>query len=115
MWAARLALLLALTAPLLLWLVRRPGRPRWNGGVLAALGLALLVTVSLTGHAVSGDLVPLAFVTDVVHLGGVSVWLGGLTVMVAAPFSSGSAWARPPRGAMTTLTRPAQSDSRSPL
>jgi copper transport protein len=81
-WAARLALLLALGA--LLWLVRRPREARWNGGVLAALGLALLVTVSLTGHAVSGDLVPLAFVTDVVHLGGVSVWLGGLTVMVAA-------------------------------
>jgi copper transport protein len=42
------------------------------------------VTVSLTGHAVSGDHVPLAFVADVVHLSGVSVWLGGLAVLVFA-------------------------------
>ena len=61
-------------------------------------GVALLVTVSLTGHAVSGDLVPLAFVADVVHLSGVSVWLGGLAVLVfavlwptRAPAASGSA------------------------
>jgi copper transport protein len=47
-------------------------------------GIALLVTVSLTGHAVSGDLVPLAFVADVVHLSGVSVWFGGLVVLVLA-------------------------------
>ena len=47
-------------------------------------GLALLVTVTLTGHAVSGDLVPLAVVTDLVHLAGVSVWLGGLALLVAA-------------------------------
>ena len=47
-------------------------------------GLALFVTVSLTGHAVSGDHVPLAFVADVVHLSGVSVWLGGLAVLVFA-------------------------------
>lgn len=47
-------------------------------------GLALFVTVSLTGHAVSGDYVPVAFVADVVHLSGVSVWLGGLAVLVFA-------------------------------
>ncbi|MDD9371904.1 MAG: CopD family protein, partial [Acidimicrobiales bacterium] len=47
-------------------------------------GLALFVTVSLTGHAVSGDHVALAFVADVVHLSGVSVWLGGLAVLVFA-------------------------------
>jgi copper transport protein len=52
--------------------------------VAAVGGVALLVTVSLTGHAVSGDLVPLAFVADVVHLSGVSVWLGGLAVLVFA-------------------------------
>jgi copper transport protein len=48
------------------------------------LGLALLVTVSVTGHASSGDWVPLAFAVDLVHLGGVSVWLGGLAVLAAA-------------------------------
>jgi copper transport protein len=47
------------------------------------LAVALLLTVSVAGHAASGDLVPLAIVTDLVHLGGVSVWLGGLAVLVA--------------------------------
>jgi copper transport protein len=78
-WVARLVVL-AVAAVVLPRL--RPGRHARSAAV--AGGLALLVTVSLTGHAVSGDLVPLAFVTDVVHLSGVSVWLGGLTVIVLA-------------------------------
>ena len=52
--------------------------------VSAAGGLALLATITFTGHAVSGDLVALAVVADLVHLSGVSVWLGGLVVLVAA-------------------------------
>lgn len=47
----------------------------------AAVGVALLATVSAAGHAASGRLVPLALVTDVVHLGGIGVWLGGLTLL----------------------------------
>jgi copper transport protein len=61
----------------------------------AAAAVALLATVSLTGHAVSGDLVPLAFVVDVVHLAGVSVWLGGLTVLVLALLTGAPAVAEP--------------------
>jgi copper transport protein len=80
-WIARL-LLLAVAA----WLL--PRLRRWDAtvgrAVAVAGGLALLVTVTVTGHAVSGDHVALAFVTDVVHLSGVSVWLGGLVVLVAA-------------------------------
>jgi copper transport protein len=63
----------------------REGGANPAGRVAVALGgFALLVTVSVTGHAVAGDLVVLAFVTDVVHLAGVSVWLGGLAVLAAA-------------------------------
>jgi copper transport protein len=96
-WLARLLLL---AAAAIVWprlsrgLAGRSGRDvaRW---VTVVGGLALLVTVSLTGHAVSGDLVPLAFLADVVHLSGVSVWLGGLAVLVF-----GVLWAaRPGAGA----------------
>jgi copper transport protein len=49
--------------------------------VAALLGLALLVTVSYAGHASSGRWVPLAMVADVVHLAGVSAWVGGLVLL----------------------------------
>jgi copper transport protein len=75
-WLAR-ALLLAVIA-----VVARSKRA--DRRVLSGLGAALLVTISLTGHAVSGDLVPLAFVTDLAHLGAVSVWLGGLVVLIGS-------------------------------
>ena len=47
----------------------------------ALVGLALLVTVSYAGHASSGRWVPVAMVADVVHLAGVSAWLGGLALL----------------------------------
>ena len=50
-------------------------------GVLV-LGLALLATISLAGHAGSGDLVVLAMVTDLVHLLSVCFWLGGLVLLL---------------------------------
>ena len=80
-WVVRL-ILLALAA----YVVPRLGRFGATAAraVVVAGGLALLATVTLTGHAVSGDLVPLAVVTDLVHLAGVSVWLGGLALLVAA-------------------------------
>jgi copper transport protein len=46
------------------------------------LSLALLATVSFAGHAAAGDLVPLALLTDVLHLAAVSLWLGGLTLLI---------------------------------
>jgi copper transport protein len=52
--------------------------------VAALLGLALLATVSLAGHAGTGRLVPLALVLDVVHLAAISFWLGGLVFLVTA-------------------------------
>lgn len=50
---------------------------------LAVVGVALLVTPGLGGHASSGRLVPFALATDVVHLGAAALWLGGLTVLLA--------------------------------
>ncbi len=72
-WVVRL-ILLAVAAVVLPRLARLGGRAARTVAVVG--GLALLTTVTLTGHAVSGDLVPLAVVTDIVHLAGVSVWLG---------------------------------------
>jgi copper transport protein len=56
-----------------------------RAALLAAggLGLALLATISLAGHAGTGDLVALALPTDLVHLAGVSLWLGGLAMLLA--------------------------------
>jgi copper transport protein len=75
-WLARALLLVVIAV-----VARSKRADRW---VLSGLGAALLVTISLTGHAVSGDLVPLAFVTDLAHLGAVSVWLGGLAVLIGS-------------------------------
>ena len=101
-WGIRLLVLAALAV---LYLVARPRtrlrtRPEGAGGdglaapaparfgdeatfLAAVLGLGVLVTVSAAGHAAAGDMVPLAMVTDVVHLIGVCVWLGGLAVLAA--------------------------------
>ena len=75
-WLARLVILVVLAV------VARARRP--DPWLVSGLGVAILVTVSLTGHAVSGRLVPLAFTVDVIHLAAVSVWLGGLTLLVGA-------------------------------
>jgi copper transport protein len=80
-WVVRL-LLLAAAAVVLPRLARLGATTRRAVSVVG--GVALLATVTLTGHAVSGDLVPLAVLADLVHLAGVSVWLGGLVVLVAA-------------------------------
>jgi copper transport protein len=62
--------------------LRRP--TRLVTATAAALGLALLVTVSLAGHAATGSLVPVALPFDVVHVGAAAVWLGGLSMLVLA-------------------------------
>jgi len=75
-WMVRLVLLGAV------WLLARARKlDRWSA---AALGFALIVTVSLTGHASSGNHVPLAFVVDMVHLSGATIWLGGLVMLAGA-------------------------------
>jgi len=84
-WLIRLALLAAV-AVLGRRLLRQGKGPRTETLLPAVVGggLALLATITFTGHAVSGDLVGLAVVTDLVHLSAVSVWLGGLVLLLGA-------------------------------
>jgi copper transport protein len=86
-WLLRLVLLV-LAVPLLRLLVnRRPvveyPLPRWWRPAAVVVGVGLLLTPGLSGHAGTGDLVPLALIADVAHVGGVSLWLGGLVVLLA--------------------------------
>ncbi len=81
----RLALLVAAGGFLLAQRHRAEGTAspsRLQRGVLAVVGVALLVTPGLGGHASTGRLVPFAMATDVVHLGAAALWLGGLTVLL---------------------------------
>jgi copper transport protein len=85
-WLLRLVLLV-IALPLLRLLVnRRPvveyPLPRWWRPVAALVGVGLVLTPGLSGHAGSGDLVPFALTADAIHIGAVSLWLGGLAVLV---------------------------------
>jgi copper transport protein len=86
-WLLRLVLLLAAIPLLRLLVNRRPvveyPLPRWWRPAAVAVGVGLLLTPGLSGHASSGRLVPLALLSDPIHLGAVSLWLGGLVVLVA--------------------------------
>ena len=63
----------------------RPGaNPRWTRVTLPPLLAGVLVTMSLAGHAGTGAAAPVGLTADVLHLGAVSVWLGGLGVLVRA-------------------------------
>lgn len=81
-WAARLVLL-GLMALVLVALGRRQALPAPLVAAGGALGIGLLVTPGLAGHAATEDLVPLAMAADVVHLAAVSLWLGGLALLTA--------------------------------
>jgi copper transport protein len=76
-------LLLVATAPVLWALTRaRTGAPpRWLVATAAVLGVGLLVTPGLAGHATTGPAIPAGFALDVVHLGSAGLWLGGLVLL----------------------------------
>ena len=82
----RLALLVAFV-PVILGLrgrIDRPGtRWRWLIPLGAALGIALLFTPGLAGHAATGSDVGLGLSLDVFHLLAAAVWLGGLALLAA--------------------------------
>ncbi len=48
----------------------------------AGLGVLLLAVVAAGGHATTGRFTTMAFVATVVHLGAMSIWLGGLAAIV---------------------------------
>jgi copper transport protein len=75
-------LLIAFVTTAVLLDARRLGRTQ--GIVLAGLAVALVATFPFTGHAVAGDLRALALVSDLIHVSAMSVWLGGLAMLVAA-------------------------------
>lgn len=60
--------------------VRSPG---WRVGA-AAVGLGLLRTAGMAGHNAEGTHPAWGQVADVVHLLGVSLWIGGLTMLLVA-------------------------------
>ncbi len=60
---------------------RGPGRWRWILPVGAILGLALVSTVSLAGHAPAGVAPAWGLTLDVFHLVAASVWSGGLVLL----------------------------------
>ncbi|MFC4499988.1 MULTISPECIES: copper resistance protein CopC [Streptomyces] len=55
--------------------------PGWRVGALA-VGLGLLRTTGMTGHNAEGTHPGWGEVADLVHLLGVSLWLGGLTLLL---------------------------------
>ncbi len=79
-WLIRLLLLAA--APILLLALRRVlRRPAVTTG-LAVFGVAVLAAVAAGGHAVTGIAIPVGFVATVIHLGAVSIWVGGLFTLL---------------------------------
>lgn len=87
--------LLVLVLPLLRVLLARRDRdqhdasapaslPSWWPPVAALVALGLVFTPGLAGHASTGRWVPLALPADALHVGAVSVWLGGLVVLALA-------------------------------
>ncbi|SCL19633.1 copper transport protein [Micromonospora nigra] len=69
--------LLCLAGALLPAAVAR-GAGRGRAGALAAVGVAVLATWPLAGHPVAAPLPPVSITLGVIHLAGVTVWLGGL-------------------------------------
>jgi copper transport protein len=98
--------LLVLALGLLRKLLARPGAtpdttphrplPRWWSAAGALVGLGLVLTPGLAGHASTGRQVPLALVADVVHVAGVALWVGSLPLL---------AFALLPRADISTLRR----------
>jgi copper transport protein len=87
-WIARLVVVVLFSA-----LIALRSRLAVRGGVVvvAALGLGVLAVTAAGGHAVSGDDVALGFASTLVHLGAMSIWFGGLAVVLVAP-AGGRSW-----------------------
>jgi copper transport protein len=85
-WFARLVVIVLFST-----LIPLRSRLAIRGGIVvaAALGLGLLGVVAAGGHAISGDDVVIGFLATIVHLAAMSVWLGGLAVVLIVPAPDG--------------------------
>nr|WP_237547283.1 copper resistance protein CopC [Streptomyces sp. SID161] len=80
---ARLVLLLLVAAAAALPAVRRARFPRRAGLAAAAVSaVALSLTWSASDHASAGIQVPVAMVSDTLHLLAMAAWLGGLAALL---------------------------------
>jgi copper transport protein len=89
--AAFRVVLLLVALPLIRTILVRPGRPLaehplpgWLAPGAGLVGVGLVVTPGLAGHASTGSQVPLALLADAVHVGAVSLWVGALPVLAYA-------------------------------
>ena len=79
-WGLRLLVLAVMGAGLLVT-VERLRTQLWRvAGVLGAL--ALFVLVAMGGHGTTGRWAAIGLLATVAHLGGMSVWIGGLTMLL---------------------------------
>ena len=76
----------------LLWWQRRPSGTGWWKGVSATAAVLTFLTFSASGHPNSLSPRLLWVWVDVLHLGAVAVWLGGLLVL----WCSGTTWLAEP-------------------
>jgi len=76
---------------------------RWEVPVVVVLGLCLLATPGLAGHAATGSNPALGLVLDLAHLAAASAWVGGLVLLATflMPKAPDSAW--PPDPLALTL------------
>jgi copper transport protein len=81
-WIARLVVIAMFSV-----LIPLRSRLAVRGGVVVAglLGLGVLGVVAAGGHAISGDSIALGFASTVVHLAAMSIWFGGLALVLLAP------------------------------
>lgn len=88
-WFARLVVIVLFS---ILIALRRRLAVRGGAVVVSLLGLGVLGVVAAGGHAIAGDDVLLGFVSTLVHLAAMSIWLGGLAVVLLGP-PRGEFWA----------------------
>ena len=86
-WLARIVLLAIAAVVLRTFLGREDTPPRRDRGFLVAagvLGLAVLATPGLSGHASSDEVPALALLVDTLHVAAASLWLAGLILLAVA-------------------------------
>jgi len=89
-WIARLVVIVLFSV-----LIALRSRLAVPGGidVVSVLGIGVLAVVAAGGHAIAGDAVVLGFIATLVHLAAMSIWFGGLALVLFAP-PAGEFWTR---------------------